>query len=193
MEGDSSANGDFICVQGRADAFPRRVTTWPAVWARIYTRGLSVCDVCMDDRVQLRDSISTCVRAFCFRQTLVDEGVFLLLPTRRRLAAGFSTNYKIQPPPVASVITPPIRATSEEEYQWVRRVRTTKLPWTVIYTYVDRALSWARSQFQKDETTHGQCNITATPYKYNYTLFSSGRWARQERPPPPQGGNWMLN
>lgn len=34
----------------------------------------------------------------------------------------------------------------------------------------------------RDETTYGQWNITAIPYKYNYTLFSCGRWARQKTP-----------
>lgn len=34
----------------------------------------------------------------------------------------------------------------------------------------------------KDETTHCQWNITAIPYKYNYILFTCGRWARQKIP-----------
>lgn len=101
----------------------------------------SVCVLCAwTIASQSRLNISACTCIFCFHQsfglisfsTPVDEvtgrcGVFLLLPTSGPFPAGFPQTIKSSRLPAVSVITPPIRMTSEDEYQWVRRVRTTKL------------------------------------------------------------------
>lgn len=150
----------------------------------------------MDNIIQSCLNIPTCTCIFFHQRlgfigccTLFDEvtegcRVFLFLPTSGQLPAGFTQTTKSSRLPVASVITPPIRIKSEEEYQWVKTVRTTKLPHQHGHDLYVRGQSLIMSvePIPKDETTHGRWNITAIPYKYNYTLFSWGRWARQNTP-----------
>lgn len=45
-----------------------------------------------------------------------------------------------------------------------------------------QSLVMSKEPILNDETTHGQWNTTAIPYKCNYTVFSCGRWARQKNP-----------
>lgn len=135
----ASANGDFICLCAGADSYISTMCIHMSccVSTHLY-ECFSVCVVWMDHSVQSCPNISACTCIFFSSNlgfyrpcALVDEvmeewRVSLLLPTSGQLPAGFPQNIKFSRLPVASVITPPIRTKSEEEYQWVKRVRRTK-------------------------------------------------------------------
>ncbi len=153
-----------VCVQGRTATFPECVSTCPAVWACIY---MSVFQwvLCAWMIVSNHVSTSVCVHAFSFTKfwgfigccALVDEvteglHVFLFLPASGQLPAGFPQTIKSVCLPVAPVITPPIRA---EEWRGIPMSEESEddkaaiTAWTLICMCVDKALSWARSQFQR--------------------------------------------
>lgn len=124
------ANGDFICLCAGADSYISTMCVYmPCCVSMHLYECFSVYFVCMDDSVQSSLNISACTCIFspvkmsgfigyCALVDEVREGrVFLFLPTSGQLTAGFPQTIRYSCLPVTSVITPPIRTKSEEEYQ----------------------------------------------------------------------------
>lgn len=127
----------FVCRGGQLHSYDVCLHALLCEHAFIWV--FSVCVVFKDDSpIMSHHQSCTCIFSLqtlgfigcCSVVDEVTEGchVFLFLPTSWQLPAGFPQTIKYIHPPVALVITPPIRIKSEEEYQWVRKVKTTKLP-----------------------------------------------------------------
>lgn len=94
---------------------------------------------------------------------------FLFFPTSGQLSAGLPDNIKFSSLPVALVITPPIRTESGRGILMREESddnKATITAWTLIHVCVHgQSLLMSEEPIPKDDTTHGQWNITAIPYK----------------------------
>lgn len=183
-----------VCVQGWTATFWRCVSTRSAMWVCIY---MSVFQCVLCSWIMVSNHVSTSVRVHAFFpskfQDLEGCRVFLFLPTSQLVTAGFPQTIKNSRLPAALVITPPIRTKSEEEYQWVTRVRTTKLPEQRGLSFI---LAWTIPHHKPGSNSKGWNHSGAMDYnRYSIKikLHTPQLWEVCKAKDPCWGENWMSN
>lgn len=200
------ANGNFICLCAGVDSYILTLCVYTRRHVSVHLyECFSACVVFLDNGVQSRLNISACAWIFslqisgfigsCPRLDEALEGcrVFLFLPTSQLVTAGFPQTIKNSHLPVALVITPPIRTKSEEEYQWLTRVRTTKVLEQHGLSFI---LAWTIPHHKPGSNSKGWNHSDAMDYnRYSIKIkwHTPQLWEVGKAKDPCWGENWMSN